>query len=136
MLFSGCCAVSVDPPVCAWKRSACALGLVAPKRSFMIRAHRRRAARNFATSWKKSLCALKENESRSPNASGDSPASTAARQYATPFESVKASSCTAVAPASRMWYPEIEMVFQRGTRSAQYANTSVVSRIDGFGGKM
>ena len=35
-LFSGCWAVSVDPPVCAWKRSACARGLVAPKRSRMI----------------------------------------------------------------------------------------------------
>ena len=37
MLFSGCCAVSVEPPVCAWKRSACAFGFVAPKRSRMIR---------------------------------------------------------------------------------------------------
>ena len=72
-LFSGCCAVSVEPPVCAWKRSASAFGFVAPKRSRMIRAHSRRAARNFATSWKKSLCALKKNESRSPNSSGDEP---------------------------------------------------------------
>ena len=36
MLFSGCCAVSVEPPVCAWKRSASAFGFVAPKRSRMI----------------------------------------------------------------------------------------------------
>ena len=36
MLFSGCCAVSVEPPVWAWKRSACAFGFVAPKRSRMI----------------------------------------------------------------------------------------------------
>ena len=64
MLFSGCCAVSVEPPVCAWKRSACARGFVAPKRSRMISAHRRRAARNFATSWKKWLCALKKKERR------------------------------------------------------------------------
>ena len=78
MLFSGCCAVSVEPPVCAWKRSAWAFGFVAPKRSRMISAHSRRAARNFATSWKKWLCALKKNESRSPNSSGESPASTAA----------------------------------------------------------
>ena len=73
MLFSGCCAVSVEPPVCAWKRSASAFGLVAPKRSRITRAHTRRAARNFATSWKKSLCALKKNESRAPNSSGDWP---------------------------------------------------------------
>ena len=80
MLFSGCCAVSVEPPVCAWKRSACAFGFVAPKRSRMIRAQSVRAARNFATSWKKWLWALKKNESRSPNSSGESPASTAAWQ--------------------------------------------------------
>jgi len=136
MFESGCCAVSVEPPVCAWKRSASAFGFVAPKRSPMMRAQRRRAARNFATSTKKSLCALKKKESRSPNSSGDRPASTAARQYAIPFATVNPSSCTAVAPASRMWYPEIEIVFQRGIRSAQYANRSVVSLIEGFGGKM
>ena len=78
MLFSGCCAVSVEPPVCAWKRSASAFGFVAPNRSRMISAQSRRAARNFATSWKKWLCALKKNESRSPNSSGERPASTAA----------------------------------------------------------
>ena len=102
-LFCGCCAVSVEPPVCAWKRSASAFGFVAPKRSLMIRAHSRRAARNFATSWKKSLCALKKKESRSPKSSGERPAATAASQYAIPFASVNASSCTAVEPASRMW---------------------------------
>ena len=103
MLFSGCCAVSVEPPVCAWKRSASAFGFVAPKRSRMIVAHRRRAARNFATSWKKWLCALKKKERRAPNSSGERPASTAACAYAIPFASVNASSCTAVEPASRMW---------------------------------
>ena len=103
MLLSGCCAVSVEPPVCAWKRSASAFGFVAPKRSLMIRDQSRRAARNFATSTKKSLCALKKKERRSPNSSGERPASTAAAQYAMPFASVNASSCTAVDPASRMW---------------------------------
>src|SRR5689334_19709023 len=102
----------------------------------MIDAHSRRAARNFATSWKKWLCALKKNESRCPNSSGERPASTAARQYAIPFARVNASSCTAVEPASRMWYPEIEIVFHRGMLSAQYANRSVVILIDGRGGKM
>ena len=58
----------------------------------MIRAHSRRAARNFATSWKKWLCALKKNESRTPKSSGESPASIAALQYAMPFTSVNASS--------------------------------------------
>ena len=52
MLFSGCCAVSVAPPVCVWNRSASERGSLAPKRSRMIRAHSRRAARNFAISSK------------------------------------------------------------------------------------
>ncbi len=47
---------------------------------------------------------------------------------------VNATSCTAVEPASRMWYPEIEMVFHFGRRSPQYANRSVISRIEGTGG--
>ena len=79
-LFSGCCAVRVEPPVWAWKRSASARGFVTPKRSAISVAQRRLAALNFATSWKKSLCALKKNDSRSPNASGASPAATAASQ--------------------------------------------------------
>ena len=80
-LFSGCCAVSVEPPVCAWKRSASAFGFVdAEALAASARAQSRRAARNFATSWKKSLCALKKNDSRSPNSSGESPASIAASQ--------------------------------------------------------
>ncbi len=35
-----------------------------------------------------------------------------------------------------MWYPLMLIVFQRGSRSAQYAKVSVTSRIDGRGGKM
>ena len=84
-------------------KRAVARGFVAPKRSRMIRAHRRLAPWNFATSWKKWLWALKKNESRSPNESGESPAAIAASQYAIPFESVNASSWAALAPASRMW---------------------------------
>ncbi len=51
-----------------------------------------------------------------------------------PLANVKATSCTAVEPASRMWYPEMEMVFQFGRFSAQYAKVSTISRMDGRGG--
>ena len=52
-----------------------------------------------------------------------------------PFASVNATSWTVVALASRsMWYPLIEMVFQRGMRSPQYPNRSVTSRIEACGG--
>ena len=48
--------------------------------------------------------------------------------------SVKAISCTAVEPASRMWYPEIEIVFQLGMFAEQYPKMSVMIRIEGRGG--
>ena len=95
--------MSVTPPVCTWKRHCCAFGFVTPKRSFMSRAHSRRAARNFATSSRKSEWQAKKNESRSPKRSGSSPAACAARTYSSAFAKVNASSCGAVAPASRMW---------------------------------
>ena len=53
-----------------------------------------------------------------------------------PSASVKASSCAAVEPASRMWYPEMEIVFHCGTSFAQYSIESITSRIEGDGGKM
>ena len=103
MLFSGCWAVSVDPPVCVWNRSIFDRSSFAPNRSVMIRAHIRRAARNFATSSKRLLCALKKNDSRGANSSTSSPAAIAASTYAMPSASVNATSWTAVDPASRMW---------------------------------
>ena len=78
MLFSGCCAVSVTPPVWVWKRSRQERSSLAPKRSRMISAHIRRAARNFATSWKTLLWPLKKKASRGANLSISSPASSAA----------------------------------------------------------
>ena len=103
MLFCGCCAVSVEPPVWVWKRSISAFGAVAPKRSRMIFAHIRRAARNFATSSRKLLWQAKKNESRGAKSFTSSPASTAAFTYVMPSARVNATSCTAVEPASRMW---------------------------------
>ena len=135
-LLSGCWAVSVLPPVWAWKRSAMDFGSVAPNRSRMICAHNVRAARNFAISSMKLEWALKKNDSRGAKRSTSSPASTAACTYAMPSASVKATSCTAVEPASRMWYPLIEMVLKRGISAAQYAKVSVVSRMLWCGGKM
>ena len=37
MLFSGCWAVSVEPPVWVWKRSSLLTSFLAPKRSVMMR---------------------------------------------------------------------------------------------------
>ncbi len=78
MFTSGCCAVSVAPPVCVWNRSIQLRGSFAPNRSVMIRAHMRRAARNFAISSKKCMWHAKKNERRGANSSTSSPASSAA----------------------------------------------------------
>ena len=102
-LLSTCCAVSVEPAVCAWNRIIIERSSFAPKRSFMSRAHIRRAARNLAISSKKLLWTLKKNDSRLANPSISSPALIAASTYAIPSAIVKASSCAAVEPASRMW---------------------------------
>ena len=77
-LFAGCWAVSMEPAVCAWKRSIVERGSRAPNRSRVIRAQSRRAARNFATSSIRSLCALKKNDICGATASTGSPVSRAA----------------------------------------------------------
>jgi hypothetical protein len=47
---------------------------------------------------------------------------------------VNATSCEAVEPASRMWYPLIEIVFQFGSSRSQNAKMSVTIRSEGRGG--
>ena len=126
--------MSDTPAVCEWKRRVHERSDRAWKRSRITRAQMRRAARYFAISSKKSEWALKKNEIRGANSSTSSPASMPACTYSMPSRSVNASSCAAVDPASRMWYPLTEIVFQRGTSRVQKANTSVMSRIDGRGG--
>ena len=128
--------MSDTPAVCVWKRSFSERSSRAPNRSRITFAQILRAARYLAISSKKSLCALKKNDRRGTNSSTSSPASTPYCTYSMPSRSVKASSCSAVAPASRMWYPLTEIVFQRGTSFAQNSKMSVMSRIDGRGGKM
>ena len=102
-LFSGCCAVSMEPAVWAWKRSIQERGSRAPNRSRMMRAQSRRAQGNLATSSIRLLWALKKNESCGANSSTLSPASSAASTYAMALARVKATSWAAVDPASRMW---------------------------------
>ena len=81
----------------------------------MIRAHIRLAARNFATSSSNVVLATKKNESLGANSSTCKPEASAARTYSFAFASVNAISCTGVAPASAMWYPEMEIVFHFGS---------------------
>jgi hypothetical protein len=100
---SGCCAVSCTPAVWVWKRSIHDFGFFAPNSARMIRAHTRRAARNFATSSSSVVRDTKKNASLGANSSTAIPVRMAARTYSTPSASVNAISCTGVAPASAMW---------------------------------
>ena len=79
------------------------LGFLAPKRSFKICAHKRRDARNFATSSNTLLCAFQKKDKRPAKSSTSKPALRAASMYAIPSAIVKAISCAAVEPASRIW---------------------------------
>ena len=79
---------------------------------------------------------MKKNESRGANASTSSPAWSPSSTYANPFASVNASSCAAVEPASRMWYPDTEIVCHFGISLVQNVIVSRTSRNDGRGGKM
>jgi hypothetical protein len=62
----------------------------------------RRAARSLPISSKKSMWQLKKKLIRGAKLSTSRPASTPHCTYSIPSRSVKASSCSAVAPASRM----------------------------------
>src|SRR5262252_2030434 len=109
---------------------------LAPKRSFIRRYQILRAARYLAISSKKSLCALKKKLRRGPNSSTSRPRRRAHSTYSTPSYNVKASSCSAVDPASRIWYPLIEMVLNRGVNLEPNSKVSTTSLIEGAGGKM
>ncbi len=135
MLFNGCWAVNDTPAVCVWKRISHDFGFLAPNVSFNSRAQMRRAARYFAISSKKSICALKKKLKRGAKSSTSSPRATACSTYVRPSFRVNASSCAAVAPASRMWYPEIETGCQRGIAVEHHSIMSPTRRIAGSIGK-
>ncbi len=103
MLLSGCCAANVDPAVNAKMRSCCDRGSSAPYRSFSSRAHTRRAARNFATSGRKSIVTDRKVNSVGATWSTETPRRTTSSRYARALANVNAISCSAKAPDSRMW---------------------------------
>ncbi len=100
----------------------------------MICAHILRAARNLATSSNKLLWALKKKDNLLPNTSIFNPFSIAAFTYAFPLLNVNAISCTAVLPASLIWYPEMEILFHLGKCALDHSKISVIIRMELFGG--
>ena len=116
----------MDPPVCVWNLSQQDLS-EAPYSSLIISAQILLAARNFATSSNRSLCAAKKKERRGANSSIFIPRVICLSTYSMPLAIVNAISCAAVDPASRIWYPEIDMGFQLGSSSAQKLVRSATS---------
>src|SRR3954464_3512824 len=107
-LLNGSCAVNDQPEVCECVRSDrdfASLGLNSATSSL----HSSRPARSLATSMKKFIPMPQKKLNRGANLSMSRPAASPALMYSTPSASVYANSKSAVAPASWMWYPEIEI---------------------------
>src|SRR5207245_4700544 len=96
MLLRGCCHVRDAPEFCACVLNNNDLESLTLYLSFNTRAQIRRAARNFATSSKKSIPQLKKKERRGAKSSTFKPASSPRSTYANPSASVNASSLTAL----------------------------------------
>ena len=111
ILLSICCAVRVDPPVWTWNRHNWDFTLSILNLFLIILAQTILAALNFATSSKKSRWALKKNDTCSVSWIRSRLSSLAFSKYVIALANVNASSWTAVLPASRMWYPDIEILF-------------------------
>ena len=104
------------PPVWVWKRIFI-VRLVGGLEALPHDLRPHAAHRAELPPWNTLLWQLKKNASRGPNSSTFSPALSAASTYAIAFESVN----PGLPPStfSRMWYPEIEIVFHFGTFSRQ-----------------
>ena len=79
---------------------------------------------------------MKKKLNLGANASISRPRSRHQSTYSNPSASVNASSCTAVEPASRMWYPLMLIGFHFGSRSVANSTVSVTNRMEGPGGKI
>src|SRR6056297_193068 len=93
-----------------------------------------RAARSLATSMYRFMPMPKKKERRGANLSTSKPACWAARMYSIPSAMVKASSSLASAPASCMWYPEMEIELYFGMKSVVYPKMSEMMRMEGVVG--
>src|SRR5437660_8180343 len=96
ILLRGCCHVRDAPEFWACVLNKSDLGSLTLYLSLNTRAQIRRAARNFATSSKKSIPQLKKKERRGAKSSTFNPASMPRSTYANPSANVKASSWTAL----------------------------------------
>ena len=126
ILFWGCWAVSVEPPVWTWKRHFKAFSLVTLNLVFIIDAQISLAALNLAISSKNPLWALKKKEILEPKTFASKPFLIAVSTYVMAFANVNANSWTKDDPASLIWYPDIDIVFHLGIFSEQNSKISEI----------
>ena len=102
-LLSGCCAWSVTPPVCVWKRrrQLASLGAEALAHEPRVQPARRAELRDLLE--QVVVRGEEEREPRRERVDREPGVDRALRRTPSRSAKVNASSCTAVAPASRMW---------------------------------
>ncbi len=132
-LLNGSCSVKLQPEVCECVRKAidfmfCGLNC------FTIFAHNIRAALILAISIKWFIPTAQKNDKRGANWSTLIPAFIPVRRYSKPSAKVYAISISAVAPASCIWYPEMEIELNLGIFSEVNLKISAIILIDGSGG--
>ena len=132
-LLNGSCAVNDHPDVWQCARSASDLSSFGAN-GWTRFAHSSRPARSFAISMNTFMPMPQKKDNRGANASMSRPAAKPALMYSTPSASVYANSRSAVAPASWMWYPEMEIELNFGIRTEVYSKMSLTIRMDGPGG--
>jgi len=132
MLLKGCWAVSVDPPS-AYGSDHPGAGILGFEPSRMILAQIRRAARICHLLQKIQVGVEEEGEG---GRISSRPAGLYRRlNIGRSRGQVKSTSCTAVHPASRMWYPLMLMLFHWGLPWCSIQSVGMM-RMEGRGGKM
>ena len=132
-LLNGSCSVNDQPEVWLCVRNAKDFGFFGLN-CLTILAHNKRPALILAISMKWFIPIAQKNDKRGANASMSIPAFTPARKYSKPSAKVYANSMSAVAPASCMWYPEIEIELNFGIFLEVYSKMSAIIFIENFGG--
>ena len=128
ILLNGSCSVRDHPDVCEWVRNAIDFGSFGLN-CFTILAQSIRAARILAISIKWFIPIAQKNDRRGAKASISRPDLMPVRRYSRPSAKVYASSMSAVAPASCMWYPEILILLNLGIFFDEYSKISPMIRI-------
>ena len=132
-LLKGSCSVKLQPLVWQWVLSISdfeffGLNLLTNFAQSIL------AALNLAISVKWSIPIAQKKESLGANISISIPAAIPVLIYSKPSAKVYANSISQVAPASCIWYPEIEIELNLGMYFELYSKISLMIFIDGEGG--